>query len=165
MLRASRDDETAAKSSAVNIVRVRLIGFVLSAVVVGVGGGLYGHFLGILTVDIFYLPLSFLTLAMLVVGGIGSLAGAATGVVAVTAIVELLRLFEAGVAPGGIPLKLPPGSSEIGLAVVLVLILIFRPAGLTRGRELGWPFRRAPAPTRRAPASVKVEQAAHRPTT
>ena len=165
MLRASRDDETAARSSAVNIVRVRLIGFVLSAVVVGVGGGLYGHFLGILTVDIFYLPLSFLTLAMLVVGGIGSLAGAATGVVVVTVIVELLRFFEAGIAPGGIPLKLPPGSSEIGLAIVLILILIFRPAGLTRGRELKWPFRRAPAPARRAPASMKVEQTADRPTT
>ncbi len=155
MLRASRDDETAAKSSAVNIVRVRLIGFVLSAIVVGVAGGLYGHFLGILTVDIFYLPLSFLTLAMLVVGGVGSLAGAVIGVLTVTAVVELLRFFEAGTMVGGIALKLPEASSEIGLALVLVLIMIFRPTGLMRGREFIW-RRRAAATTNRRAASASL---------
>jgi len=79
---------------------------------------------------------------MLVVGGIGSLAGAVVGVVAVTAVVEVLRLFEAGVPLGGVRLILPEGSQEIGLGVVMALILIFRPTGLTRGRELVWPFRR-----------------------
>lgn len=145
-LRASRDDEVAAKSSAVDVVRVRLIGFVVSAAIVGVGGGLYGHFLGILTVDIFYLPLAFITLAMLVVGGIGSLRGAVVGVLAVTLVVEVLRFFEAGAAPLGIAIKLPPGSSEIGLAIVLACIMIFRPTGLTRSRECPWPRRRAALP-------------------
>lgn len=140
MLRASRDDEVAAKSSAVSIVRMRLIAFVVSAVIVGVAGALYAHFLGVLTADTFYLGLTFVTLAMLVVGGVGSLAGAVTGVLAVTLIVEVLRHLEAGVPLGGLTLQIPQGSQEIGLGIAMALILIFRPAGLTRGREVPWPF-------------------------
>jgi len=136
MLRASRDDEVAARASAVKILRVRLAAFVLSAALVGVGGGLYAQFLGILTVDPFYLDLSFITIAMLVVGGMFSLTGAVTGVVTVTAVVELLRLLERGVPIGGSSLALPQGSQEIGLGIVMALILIFRPTGLSQGREL-----------------------------
>ena len=90
---------------------MRLIAFVLSATLVGVGGGLYAQFLGILTVDPFYLSLSFITIAMLVVGGMASLTGAVTGVVAVTAIVELLRFMERGVTLGG---TLVPAAGQPG---------------------------------------------------
>jgi branched-chain amino acid transport system permease protein len=140
MLRASRDDEVAAKSSAVSIVKMRLIAFVFSAVIVGVAGALYGHFLGILTADTFYLQMTFVTLAMLVVGGVGSLAGALTGVIAVTVIVEVLRHIEAGVPLGGMTLQIPQGSQEIGLGIAMALILIFRPTGLTKGSEIPYPF-------------------------
>ncbi len=141
MLRASRDDEVAAKASAVNIVRVRLLAFVLSAAIVGTGGALWGHFLGILTADTFYLSLSFITLAMLVVGGLGSLSGAVLGVVLVTIVVEVLRRLEQGVPLGSTTLVLPPGSQELGLGLVLALIMIFRPSGIAAGRDLGWPRR------------------------
>ncbi len=145
MLRASRDDEVAAKASAVNIVRVRLVAFVISAAVVGTGGALWGHFLGVLTADTFYLTLSFVTLAMLVVGGLGSLSGAVIGVIVVTVVVQALRTLEQGVAVGGVSVTLPSGSQEIGLGLVLALIMIFRPTGLTQGREFTWPWRRARA--------------------
>ena len=147
MLRASRDDEVAAKSSAVGVVKVRLIAFVVSAMIVGVAGALYGHFLGILTADTFYLSLTFVTLAMLVVGGVGSLTGAVTGVVVVTLVVEVLRHLEAGFPVGATNVHLPQGSQEIGLGIVMALIMVFRPSGLTRGREVPWPF--TPAAQRR----------------
>jgi len=143
MLRASRDDEVPAKASAVNIVRVRLVAFVISAGIVGTGGALWGHFLGVLTADTFYLTLSFVTLAMLVVGGLGSLSGAVAGVIVVTLVVQALRTLEQGVTVGGSSVTLPPGSQEIGLGLVLALIMIFRPMGLTQGRELVWPWRPA----------------------
>ncbi len=155
MLRASRDDEVAAKSSAIGVVKVRLIAFVVSAVIAGVAGALYGHFLGILTADTFYLSMTFVTLAMLVVGGIGSLTGAVTGVLVVTLVVEVLRHLEAGVPVGGSTVHLPQGSQEIGLGIVMALIMVFRPTGLTRGREVPWPF------TVRAPRR-KMETAAAR---
>lgn len=141
MLRASRDDEVAAKASAVNILQVRLFAFVLSAAMVGAGGALWGHFLGVLTTDTFYLTLSFVTLAMLVVGGLGSLSGAVLGVVMVTVVVEVLRQLEQGVPIGSSTFVLPPGSQEIGLGLVLALIMIFRPSGVARGRDLAWPRR------------------------
>jgi branched-chain amino acid transport system permease protein len=151
MLRATRDDEVAARASAVKILRMRLAAFVLSAAIVGVGGGLYAQFLGILTVDPFYLDLSFITIAMLVVGGMFSLTGAVTGVVAVTAIVELLRLLERGVPIGSTTFALPQGSQEIGLGVVMALILIFRPTGLSKGREF------APVPAKPAEVTSSPE--------
>lgn len=150
MLRASRDDEVAAKSAAVNVLSVRLIAFVLSAFFVGLGGGLYAHFLGVLTVDVFYLGLTFLTLAMLIVGGAGSLSGAVIGTLFVTLIVEVLRDLEAGITVSGHTLALPKYSQEIALGLVLALILIFRSGGLTNGFEIPFPFRR----TSVAPPSV-----------
>jgi branched-chain amino acid transport system permease protein len=136
MLRASRDDDVAAKASAVRVVRERLIAFALSAAMVGAGGGLYAQFLGSMTVDQFYLEMTFVTLAMLVVGGIGSLSGAVIGVAAVTFVIEILRTFEHGFSIGGVRFLLPSGSQEIGLGVVMALILILRPTGLTRSREI-----------------------------
>lgn len=136
MLRACRDDEVAAKASGVRVVRVRLIAFVLSAAVAGISGGLYAQFLGILAIDAFYLNLTFVALAMLVVGGVGSLTGAVSGVVFVTVIVEALRFLERGFTLGSSSIALPPGSQEIGLGIIMALILIFRPGGIAGGREL-----------------------------
>jgi branched-chain amino acid transport system permease protein len=155
LLRASRDDSVAAKASAVRVNRMRLIAFVISAAIVGAGGSLYAHFLGILTADSLYLDETFMTMAMLVVGGIGSLTGAASGVVLVTLVVQFLRVFEQGVAVGDAHLFLPHGSQEIGLGVLMALILIFRPTGVTRSREIVWPKLRS-----RALSSASREPAA-----
>jgi branched-chain amino acid transport system permease protein len=139
MLRASRDDDVAASSSAVNTVKVRLFAFILSAAVVGAAGALYAQFLGVLTVDTFYLEITFLLLAMLVVGGAGSLTGAVTGVLVVSVLIDVLRGLEQGVTIGGAGFALPPGSQEVGLGLLLTLILIFRSQGLTKGKELSPP--------------------------
>ena len=156
-LRASREDEPAARAYGVNVYRERLIAFTLSAAVLGIGGVLTGHFLGILTVEAFYLQLAFITIAMLVVGGQGSLAGAVTGVLVVSAVTELFRQLEKGISVGGATAQIPLGVQEIVLGAVMLLILIYRPQGLTRGREIPWPFGRmrpAASPSRRAIASV-----------
>lgn len=132
MLKATRDDPVAASASGIQLVKVRLIAFVLSAAVVGAGGGLYAHFLGVLTVDPFYLQLCFLTIAMLVVGGMSSLSGAVLGVVVVTIAVEALRALERGDGP----LTLPVGSQELGLGILMAIMLVVRPLGLSNGREV-----------------------------
>ncbi|MGE0038274.1 MAG: branched-chain amino acid ABC transporter permease [Xanthobacteraceae bacterium] len=138
MLRAVRDEPVAARSSGVLIARVRLVAWVLSAIVVGVGGAFYSSFIGILTVDAFYLTLTFLTLAMLIVGGVGSLSGAVIGVIALTIVTELLRMVENSEAA----VFVPKGLQEVGLGIAVILILIFRPRGLLNGREFGWSRKR-----------------------
>jgi branched-chain amino acid transport system permease protein len=141
MLRATRDDAIAASASGISTLRVRLVAFVLSAICVGVGGALYANFLGILSVDAFYLSTTFLALAMLVVGGVGSLAGAVIGVLFITALTELFRSLENGIPlAGSMIFQLPHGVEEVVLGGIMILVLIFRPSGLMRGREMPSPF-------------------------
>jgi branched-chain amino acid transport system permease protein len=147
-LRAARDEATAAAASGIDIVRERLIAFVLSAFVIGVAGALYAHFLGVVNPDAFYLGITFITLSMLVVGGMNSLSGAVLGVIVISAVIQLLRWLEKGVDLGGTTLAIPNGLQEITIGLVMIVILMFRPAGLTRNRELVWrywPFARAAA--------------------
>jgi len=91
------------------------------------------------TPDTFYLGLTFITLSMLVVGGMNSLSGAVLGVVVLSIIIQLLRWGEKGVDFGGVTLALPLGVQEIAIGVVMIVILMYRPTGMTRNRELVWP--------------------------
>jgi branched-chain amino acid transport system permease protein len=135
-LRASREDEVAADASGINMYRHRLISLVLSAFFAGVAGALFGHSLGVLNPNSFYLGITFITLAMLVVGGIGSLTGAVTGVLVLSIIIEALVRMERGMEIGESTYALPTGAQEIIIGIIMILVLILRPAGLTGGREL-----------------------------
>lgn len=137
-LRAARDEATAASASGVDIARERLIAFVISAFVMGAGGALYAHSVGVVTPDTFYLGLTFISLSMLVVGGTGSLSGAVIGVVLLSAIIQVLRLFEKGISVGGTLVSIPNGVQEIAIGVIMIVILMRRPTGLTGNREIGW---------------------------
>lgn len=138
-LRASREDEAAAKAIGINIPTNRRIAFVLSAAIVGIGGFEYAQFYSSFNPDAFYLNITFITIAMLVVGGMLSLGGAVIGVVVVSALLEILRLIqEGGLTIGPLVLTSPPGLREVGAAVVMLLVLILRPDGLVGSREITW---------------------------
>jgi branched-chain amino acid transport system permease protein len=156
MLRTSREDEVAAKASGVNVVLQRLIAFVLSAFFAGLAGGLYAHFLGTITVAAFYLDLTFITLAMLVIGGMNSLSGAVIGVITISALIEVLRQLERGIGIGLTTIAVPGGTQEIGLGVAMVLILIFRQRGITGNQEITWPFSRLMDKPGKAHAGFRV---------
>lgn len=141
-LRAGRDEATAAAASGIDIVRERLIAFVISAFTIGLAGALYGHFLGVVNPDAFYLGITFITLSMLVVGGMNSLSGAVIGVIVISAIIQILRWLEKGIDLGGATLAIPNGLQEITVGLVMIVILMFRPQGLTRNREITWRFGR-----------------------
>lgn len=143
-LRALREDEVAAKASGIHVVRTRLIAFVLSAFMAGVAGALYGHFLGTLRIENFYFDLTFLLISMLVVGGMRSLTGAVIGTLTLSLIAELLRLAEIGIPlAGGASLAAPAGLGDVILAALMLLIILFRPRGITGGREIAWPVSRS----------------------
>ncbi len=135
-LRATREDEVAASASGIDMYRHRLLALVVSAFFTGVAGALFGHSLGVLNPNSFYLGVTFITLAMLVVGGIGSLTGAVTGVLVLSILIEVLVRMERGVELGGTNLALPAGAQEILIGIVMILVLILRPTGLSGGREL-----------------------------
>jgi branched-chain amino acid transport system permease protein len=83
--------------------------------------------------------LTFIAVTMLVVGGLTSLTGAVVGVVVITAVTEILRAGEAGGHIGEFAFALPRGAQEIGLGLIMALVLIFRPSGLTGGHEIPTP--------------------------
>jgi branched-chain amino acid transport system permease protein len=113
-----------------------VIALVVSAFFCGVAGALYGYFLGVIVARSFYLQMTFITITMLVVGGLGSLSGAVAGVIVITAFGEVLRNLERGLDLGPFTLGAHPGLQELGLAALMLIILIFRPRGLTGGREI-----------------------------
>ena len=144
-LRATREDPAAARAVGVSIYRQRLAAFALSGFLAGLAGGLYVHFLPI-NADAVYLDLTFVTLAMLVIGGATSLWGAVVGALAVSALDSVLANAENGLDVLGRTLEVPAGTRIVVVSALMALVLIVRPSGLTGGREptLG-PLRRRAA--------------------
>jgi branched-chain amino acid transport system permease protein len=144
LLSATREDAAAARAVGVSVYRQRLIAFVLSGALAGFAGGLYVHLLPVNTESV-YLDLTFITLAMLVIGGATSLWGAVVGALAVSAVDSFLAEAESGVHVFGQSLDLPAGTRIVVVGALMALVLILRPAGLTGGRELSlrqaWPLR------------------------
>jgi branched-chain amino acid transport system permease protein len=144
LLSATREDAAAARAVGISVYRQRLIAFVLSGALAGLAGGLYVHLLPVNTESV-YLNLTFITLAMLVIGGATSLWGAVVGALAVSAVDSFLAEAENGIHLFGRSLDLPAGTRVVVVGALMALVLILRPAGLTGGREAR--FRR-PGPLR-----------------
>jgi branched-chain amino acid transport system permease protein len=134
-LRATREDPPAARAVGISIYRQRLGAFVISGFLAGLAGGLYVHFLPI-NVDAVYLDLTFITLAMLVIGGMTSLWGAVVGALAVSALDSVLANAENGLDVLGRTIEVPAGTRIVVVSGLMALVLILRPSGLTGGREL-----------------------------
>jgi len=138
MLRATREDAAAARAVGVSVYGQRLVAFTLSGALAGLAGGLYVHLLPV-NAEVLYLDLTFITLAMLVIGGLTSLWGAVVGAVVVSAVDSFLAEAENGVhLPGG-TLDLPSGTRIVVVGALMALVLILRPTGLTAGREIPLP--------------------------
>ena len=141
LLSATREDAAAARAVGVSVYRQRLFAFVLSGALAGFGGGLLVHLLPVNTESV-YLDLTFLTLAMLVIGGATSLWGAVVGALAVSAVDSFLAEAENGIHLFGQSLDLPAGTRIVVVGSLMALVLILRPVGLTGGRELSFRRRR-----------------------
>jgi branched-chain amino acid transport system permease protein len=138
-LRASREDAAAAAGVGIHVHLQRLWAFTVSGALAGFAGALLVHQLGSITTEQVYLELTFLTLAMLVVGGLTSLWGAVVGALAISGLDSFLSQAEEGVRVVGLKLDLPQGTRLVFLAAIMALVLILRPSGLTGGRELRLP--------------------------
>ena len=137
-LQATREDEVAARSIGIGLMRERLIAFTISGVLCGIGGALAVHQSGTLSPKIFYFAASVTTITMLVVGGARSVLGAVVGTLAVATVNELLRNFEEGASVLGlVSIGETPGLAAIGLGLILLLTMVVLPEGLSGGREAG----------------------------
>ncbi len=113
---AIRDNEIAAEASGVNTTYYKTLAFVVSAFFAGVAGGLYAGCIGVMQPAVFGFMKSIEILVMVVLGGMGSMLGSVISATFLTILPEALRAFSE--------------YRMIVYAVVLILVMIFRPQGL-----------------------------------
>ena len=113
---AVRDDEIATGAASVGVTRIKLQAFALSALYAGLAGALFAHMTNFVAPDDFALGHSIIYLAMLIIGGEGSILGSVAGAIIVTFMPELMR--DLGTA------------YMIVFGSLMLLILIFLPKGL-----------------------------------
>lgn len=148
LLRASREDYLAAQALGKSIWRLRVGFFALSGAMAGLAGAMYAHHAAAISARDFYLGFTFLTLAMLIIGGAGSVWGAVVGCMVVTALGQLLLSLEQGLQIGSLVFTIPDGVRAITIAAALVVVLLWRPTGITGSREFALPsLRRRPLGT------------------
>jgi branched-chain amino acid transport system permease protein len=134
-LRATREDALAAPALGINIMKVRWIAFTISGGIAGLAGAMYSHVAGTAQVQDYYLYYTFMTLSMLIIGGSASIWGAIVGTSLVALVGQILLMMEQRQPILGITVSLPNGTRALIIALTLVVILLWRPTGLTRGRE------------------------------
>ena len=124
MLRASRDDPVAAAALGVHISWVRWLGLIVSALLAGLAGAVWAHFITSFSPAAFYLKETFVILGMLVIGGPSTVTGAVVGTVVVTLSFEGLRTLENQINLA----QLLPGTL-VGLTEVVLVIAMSSGSG------------------------------------
>ena len=128
---AIRDRDLSAEIIGINLFRYKLSAFAISSFYAGVAGALWVTFLKVVTPDHFPFILSIQYLAMIIVGGLGSVLGSIFGAVFITLTPELLNYLSEIVkmyAPGHEEIFVP--MKEVVFGLLIVLFLIFEPRGL-----------------------------------
>lgn len=146
-LRAVADDELGAQAMGVDAHRMRLIGWVVSTLFFAAAGIAYAFFLGTISARPFYFNYVFLTVAMLILGGLRSVTGAVFGTLMISIGLEVVRWLETGPTLIGVKLPQMLGLSGLLLGVVIVAVMAFRPHGLMGNKEIEdliLPTRKAP---------------------
>lgn len=95
MLAAVRDAELAAGTSGIDVARLKVIAFFISAVLAGFAGSLYAHLIAFISPDVFVFDVTAQLLTMVLIGGIGTTWGPVLGAVVMTFLPELLRVSKA----------------------------------------------------------------------
>src|SRR5947207_2222993 len=126
---AIRSDEIAAEAMGIDTTRYKVLAFVISAALAGVAGGLSGQlFANPLNPQNLNFVKSIEVIVMIVLGGIGSITGAVVGATTLTILPEALRSFD----------QQFPGLRMVIYALLLILLMIFRPQGLLGRKEFSW---------------------------
>jgi len=122
-LQAIRDDELAAAALGKNTFLHKTLAIAISAFFAGIAGGLFAHYITFIDPSIFGLSDLILLFSMVIVGGLASLPGSAIGTAVVFLIPEPLRFI-------GFPSSVIGPVREMIFALILLLILIYRPKGI-----------------------------------
>lgn len=119
---AVRENEIAAEAMGVNTTKYKVMAFTIGAIFAGIGGGLFAHCFYIINPSSFTFMASFNYLIMVVLGGLGSITGSIAGAFVVTFVSAALASW--------------PEFRMIIYAIVLILLMFYRPQGLFGYKEI-----------------------------
>lgn len=129
VLRAVREDETAAEALGKSPRRLRIEAFAVGGAVMGLAGAVQAHFVGFIAPENYLPTLTFQVWAMLIVGGSGNNRGAILGAVLVWAIWAASGALIGSVVPPGMQAR-AASLQIVAIGVALCAILLWRPGGL-----------------------------------
>jgi branched-chain amino acid transport system permease protein len=134
---AIREDEVAAQAMGINTRNIKLLAFAMGASFGGVAGGLFASFQGFVSPESFSLIESIMVVCMVVLGGMGNIAGVLLGAVLLTVTPEILRDIINPLQRGlfGQIVVDPENLRMLLFGLTLIIVMLFRPAGL-------WPSKR-----------------------
>ena len=148
--RAIQAHETVAEALGINVAAYKLLAFVISSAIAAVAGALFAYYRSFVSVEAFSMFLTIQYVAMVIIGGMGSLLGAILGAFFVTIFPYIIE---------GLLLKLPNAQAYAGVlfavnyaafGFVMILFLVFEPLGLVgiwhriQTYFLLWPFKHRP---------------------
>jgi len=119
---AIREDEIAAETMGINITKYKVISFMIGAFCAGIAGALYASYFYFLKPDLFGFLKSIDVLVIVVLGGLGSISGSVLAAILLALISTALQAF--------------PELRMVFYALLLIIIMLFRPQGLMGSKEL-----------------------------
>jgi len=138
---AVRDHYLSAEIMGINLTKYRILAFGVSSFFAGLGGALFGHYLGFVSAEGFTILLSIQFLAMIIIGGLGSVMGTMLGAAFIVLLPQVMEALTsslfgmlptsmAGLAAGQAYIK------EMSVGAAIILFLIFEPEGLAHRVKL-----------------------------
>lgn len=123
-LKAIRDSESAASAAGKNVAVIKTLSVVISSSLAAVAGALYASYMGFINVESFTLDTSVLLMAMVIIGGTGTLLGPIAGTVILMLLPSLFSYM------WFLPQTEIGAIQQIAYGAAMVLLMIFRPGGL-----------------------------------
>ena len=137
MLQASREDAFSAASVGVAVRQYRVRAWILSGMLAGAGGALFGWWITTITPANFFLQPTFALIVMFIVGGTRTVGGAVIGAALVTLVQEELRNYEdRSVNLGFLTLHRLTGLTQFALVLMILVVMYVRREGILGRREL-----------------------------
>ncbi len=137
-LLAIREDEVAAQAMGINLFRHKMLAFVLSGFVAGIGGGLLASFTQAIDPKMFQFTVAYEILLMVVLGGQGSVTGSVVGAFIVRIAMEKLRFLDGTIDFGFFEYQGIEGMRMVVFSALLMLVIILWRRGIFGSKEFSW---------------------------
>ncbi|RLQ88540.1 branched-chain amino acid ABC transporter permease [Notoacmeibacter ruber] len=128
---AVRDHYLSAEIMGINLTKYRILSFGISSFFAGIGGALYGHYLGFVSAEGFTILLSIEFLAMIIIGGLGSVSGSLLGAAFILLLPQAMEVFANALAT--VVPAIAQGTAyikQMSVGAAIILFLVLEPEGL-----------------------------------